>query len=182
MPTRTPVMSGIAWVLLLTLSVLWGATFFFWKVLVEYLPPFTAVFGRVGNAALVLVLVLALRRETLPLTRAAWRRFAIMAALNNAIPFALIAYGETAIASGLASILNAATPLFTVPVAHVLTDDEKLTPLRILGIALGFLYWWGRTCWAGLLPICWPRQPACSRRLPTPSPAFTGGGSAASPH
>ena len=139
MPTRTPAMSGIAWVLLLTLSVLWGATFFFWKVLVEYLPPFTAVFGRVGIAALVLILVLALRGETLPLTRAAWRRFAIMAALNNAIPFALIAYGETAIASGLASILNAATPLFTVLVAHVLTDDEKLTPLRVLGIGLGFL-------------------------------------------
>ena len=119
MPTRTPAMSGIAWVLLLTLSVLWGATFFFWKVLVEYLPPFTAVFGRVGIAALVLIVVLALRGETLPLTRAAWRRFAIMAALNNAIPFALIAYGETAIASGLASILNAATPLFTVLVAHV---------------------------------------------------------------
>ena len=75
----------------------------------------------------------------LPLTRAAWQRFAIMAALNNAIPFALIAYGETAIASGLASILNAATPLFTVLIAHVLTDDEKLTPLRVLGIGLGFL-------------------------------------------
>jgi drug/metabolite transporter (DMT)-like permease len=132
-------MSGIAWVLLLTLSILWGATFFFWKVLVEYLPPFTAVFGRVGIAALVLIVVLALRGETLPLTRAAWRRFAIMASLNNAIPFALIAYGETAIASGLASILNAATPLFTVLVAHVLTDDEKLTPLRVIGIGLGFL-------------------------------------------
>ena len=80
MPTRTPAMSGIAWVLLLTLSVLWGATFFFWKVLVEYLPPFTAVFGRVGIAALVLIVVLALRGETLPLTRAhgggsrSWRR------------------------------------------------------------------------------------------------------------
>jgi drug/metabolite transporter (DMT)-like permease len=132
-------MSGIAWLLLLTLSVLWGATFFFWKVLVEYLPPFTAVFGRVAIAALVLGLVLALRGEMLPLTRAAWQRFAIMAALNNVIPFALIAYGETAIASGLASILNAATPLFTVLIAHVLTTDEKLTPLRVLGIGLGFL-------------------------------------------
>ena len=139
MPTRTPAMSGIAWVLLLTLSVLWGATFFFWKVLVEYLPPFTVVFGRVGIASLVLIVVLALRGEALPLTRAAWLRFAIMAALNNAIRFALVAYGETAIASGLASILNAATPLFMVLVAHVLTDDETLTPLRVLGIGLGFL-------------------------------------------
>ena len=128
MPPRPPAMNGLAWTLLLTLSVLWGATFFFWKVLVAHLPPFTVVFGRVAIAALVLNGILLLRGEALPFTRAAWRRFAIMAALNNAVPFALIAYGETAIASGLASILNATTPLFTVLVAHALTEDEKLTP------------------------------------------------------
>lgn len=139
MQTQTPEMSGTAWVLLLILSVLWGATFFFWKILVTYLPPFTVVFGRVAIAALVLNLVLALRAQVLPLTGSAWKSFAIMAALNNAIPFALIAYGETRIASGLAAILNATTPLFTVLVAHVLTDDEKLTPLRVLGIGVGFI-------------------------------------------
>lgn len=147
MSTRTPAMSGTAWALLLTLSVLWGATFFFWKVLVEHLPPFTVVFGRVGIAALVLLLVLALRGETLPLTRAAWTRFMVMAALNNAIPFALIAYGETAIASGVASILNATTPVFTVLVAHVLTEDEKLSPLKVLGVGLGFV---------GVVVLVWP--------------------------
>src|SRR3954453_19449448 len=89
MATSSPAMTGVAWVLLVTLSVLWGATFFFWKVLVAYLPPFTAVFGRVGIAALVLNLVLALQGNALPFTRAAWSRFTIMAALNNAIPFAL---------------------------------------------------------------------------------------------
>jgi drug/metabolite transporter (DMT)-like permease len=118
---------------------LWGATFFFWKVLVAHLPPFTVVFGRVAIAALMLHAVLLLRGEALPFTRAAWRRFTIMAALNNAVPFALIAYGETAIASGLASILNATTPLFTVLVAHALTEDEKLTPPRVFGIGVGFL-------------------------------------------
>ena len=139
MPPRPPAMNGLAWTLLLTLSVLWGATFFFWKVLVAHLPPFTVVFGRVAIAALVLNGILLLRGEALPFTRAAWRRFAIMAALNNAVPFALIAYGETAIASGLASILNATTPLFTVLVAHALTEDEKLTPSRVFGIGVGFL-------------------------------------------
>lgn len=139
MPLRPPAMNGFAWTLLLTLSVLWGATFFFWKVLVAHLPPFTVVFGRVAVAALVLNAVLLLRGEPLPFTRAAWRRFTIMAALNNAVPFALIAYGETAIASGLASILNATTPLFTVLVAHALTNDEKLTPSRVFGIGVGFL-------------------------------------------
>jgi len=132
-------MNGLAWVLLFTLSVLWGATFFFWKVLVAHLPPFTVVFGRVAIAALVLNAVLLLRGETLPCTRAGWRRFTIMAALNNVVPFALIAYGETEIASGLAAILNATTPLFTVLIAHGLTDDEKLTPPRAFGIGVGFL-------------------------------------------
>ena len=147
MSARSPAMSGSAWVLLLTLSVLWGATFFFWKVLVEHLPPFTVVFGRVAIAALVLLLVLVIRGDTLPMTRTAWARFLMMAALNNAIPFALIAYGETAIASGLAAILNATTPVFTVLVAHALTDDEKLTPLRVLGVGLGFV---------GVVVLVWP--------------------------
>jgi drug/metabolite transporter (DMT)-like permease len=147
MSARSPAMNGTGWVLLLTLSVLWGATFFFWKVLVEHLPPFTVVFGRVGIAALVLLVVLAMRGESLPMTRAAWTRFMIMAALNNAIPFALIAYGEVAIASGLASILNATTPVFTVLVAHGLTDDEKLTPMRVLGVGLGFV---------GVVVLVWP--------------------------
>lgn len=147
MSARSPAMNGNAWVLLLTLSVLWGATFFFWKVLVEQLPPFTAVFGRVGIAALVLILVLAIRGEMLPMTRAAWLRFTTMAALNNAIPFALIAYGEMEIASGLAALLNATTPVFTVLVAHALTDDEKLTPLRALGVGLGFV---------GVVVLVWP--------------------------
>ena len=147
MSARSPAMSGSAWVLLLTLSVLWGATFFFWKVLVEHLPPFTVVFGRVAIAALVLLLVLVIRRDTLPMTRTAWARFLMMAALNNAIPFALIAYGETAIASGLAAILNATTPVFTVLVAHAMTDDEKLTPLRMLGVGLGLV---------GVVVLVWP--------------------------
>jgi drug/metabolite transporter (DMT)-like permease len=147
MSARSPAMNGTAWALLLILSVLWGATFFFWKVLVEHLPPFTVVFGRVGIAAFVLIVVLAIRGETLPLTRNAWTRFMVMAALNNAIPFALIAYGETTIASGLASILNATTPVFTVLVAHALTDDEKLTPLRVFGVGLGFV---------GVVVLVWP--------------------------
>ena len=110
-----------------------------------------------------------------------------MAALNNAIPFALIAYGETAIASGLASILNATTPLFTVLVAHALTDDEKLTPLRVsrhrrLASSASWC-WWGRTCCpaASTANLLAETGVPARRRSPTPSPASTGGGSAASP-
>ena len=60
-----------------------------------------------------------------------------MGFLNNVVPFSLIVWGQTHIASGLASILNATTPMFTVLVAHVLTDDEKLTTGRAAGVAIG---------------------------------------------
>src|ERR1700682_2781135 len=74
----------------------------------------------------------------LPLSPAAWGRFLVMGLLNNAIPFALINWGQTQIDSGLAAILNATTPLFTVLLAHFVTEDERLTRNRIAGVALGF--------------------------------------------
>ncbi|MCY1297767.1 carboxylate/amino acid/amine transporter [compost metagenome] len=68
-----------------------------------------------------------------------WLAFFGMGLLNNLIPFSLIVWGQTHIASGLASILNATTPLFGVIVAHLLTDDEKLTVNRFAGVVVGFL-------------------------------------------
>ena len=66
-----------------------------------------------------------------------WLAFFAMGALNNLIPFSLIFWGQTHIASGLASILNATTPLWTVLLANLLTRDEKLTASRIAGVAAG---------------------------------------------
>jgi drug/metabolite transporter (DMT)-like permease len=88
-------------------------------------------------AALALLGFLALRGRTLPLSLRAWRGFLIMGLLNNAIPFALINWGQTQIDSGLAAILNATTPLFTVLLAHLCTADEKLTRKRVAGVLLG---------------------------------------------
>src|SRR5438477_6753972 len=106
-------MGATEWALLLLLSALWGSSFFFFKVLVAELPPFTVVLGRVAFAAVILNVFLLLCRT--PMTRALpWRRFFAMGMLNNAIPFSLIVWGETRISSGLASILNATTPVFTV--------------------------------------------------------------------
>jgi drug/metabolite transporter (DMT)-like permease len=114
-------MSWRVWIWLLSLSVLWGGSFFFAKVAVGTLAPLTVVFCRIALAALALNAVNPLRRD------APWRAFFAMGALNNVVPFALIFWGQTNIASGLASIPNATTPLFTVVAAHVLTDDEKMT-------------------------------------------------------
>jgi len=131
-------MGRLEWALLVTLSILWGASFFFMEVAVTSLPPLTVVILRVGLAAVALNCCVRLLCARMPTDPRVWATFLIMGVLNNLIPFSLIVWGQTHIASGLASILNATTPLFTVLVAHVLTTGEKATRGRIIGVAVGF--------------------------------------------
>src|ERR1700681_137371 len=131
-------MGPVEWASLLALSVLWGAAFFFYKVLDDAgLPPFTIAFGRVVLGALALLPVVIATGRRLPASPRIWAAFAVTGALNNVIPFSLIAFGETHIVSGLAAIYNATTPLFTALIAHAVTRDEKLTASKIAGIAIG---------------------------------------------
>jgi drug/metabolite transporter (DMT)-like permease len=125
------------WGLLLLLSVLWGGSFFFSKVALAELAPFSVVLGRVAIAALALHVIVRLSGQRMPGDWSLWRRFFVMGAINNLIPFSLIFYGQTQIASGLASILNATTPLWTVLLANWLTSDERLTPMRLGGVLIG---------------------------------------------
>ena len=92
--------------------------------------------GRVAIAAAILGRLARMTGVACPAARD-WTPYAIMGLLNNALPFRLIFWGQTHIPSGLAAILNATTPLFTVLVAHA-TTDEKLTPARLAGVAAGF--------------------------------------------
>lgn len=131
-------MTSREWALLLALSVLWGGSFFFVRVALDGLPPLTLVLARVGIGATVLFAVLKATGQALPRRREVWTTLAVMALLNNLIPFSLIFWGQTAIPAGLAAILNATTPLFTVIVMHALTVDEKATPDKIAGVLLGF--------------------------------------------
>lgn len=124
--------------MLLALAALWGGSFFFFKVLIAELPPFTIVLGRVGLASIILNVWLVLRRDPIPASPRLWVAFIIMGLLNNVIPFSLIVFGETRISSGLASILNATTPMFTVLVAHVATANETLSRGKIAGVIVGF--------------------------------------------
>jgi drug/metabolite transporter (DMT)-like permease len=71
------------------------------------------------------------------LTPAVWAAFAVMGFLNNAIPFTFIVHAQTSISSGLASILNATTPLFTILVAGVFLSDERFSVMRLAGVAIG---------------------------------------------
>jgi drug/metabolite transporter (DMT)-like permease len=132
-------MAASDWALLAVLSIVWGGSFLFVGVAVRELPPLTIVAVRVVTAALALLLVLRLLNVELPRTRQAWAAFLGMSILNNVIPFTLIVWGQSHIASGLASILNATTPLFTVIVAHYLTTDERLTGQRFAGVIVGFV-------------------------------------------
>lgn len=132
-------MSATEWAMLITLSMLWGGSFFFIGIAVLEVPPLTIVLARVAIAAIVLNLYLAAIGQPLPASGAAWRAFAIMGLLNNVIPFSLIVWGQSHIPSGLASILNATTPLFTIVVAHFMTQDEKATGTRLIGVVVGFI-------------------------------------------
>ncbi len=126
------------WAILVALSVLWGGTFFFVEIAVKELPPFTIVTVRVGLAAIALWAVVAVMGIRVWWPRRVWAAFFGMGVLNNAVPFTLLVWGQTQIASGLASILNATTPLFGVLVAGVVLADERLTPSKAIGAAVGF--------------------------------------------
>ena len=132
-------MGPVEWSLLITLSVLWGGSFFFVGIAVDALPPLTIVALRVGLAAIALNVIVVAMGLNMPRNRRLWCAFLGMGLLNNMIPFSLIVWGQTHIASGLASILNATTPFFTVIAAHYLTSDERLSGGRLVGVMLGFV-------------------------------------------
>ncbi len=130
-------MNGAEWLMLLSLSLLWGGSFIFNGILVQVWPPLTIVTARVALAAVGLWVFVRLSGFTVPRGRKVWLAFLCMGLLNNVVPFTLIVWGQTHIASGLAAILNATTPLFGVIVAHFLTADEKLTVNRLVGVLVG---------------------------------------------
>jgi drug/metabolite transporter (DMT)-like permease len=126
------------WSLLGVLSVLWGGSFFFIGVALRELPPLTVVFLRVALAALMLLPLLWLYRISFPKGLSGWKPFFAVALLNNVLPFSLIVTGQTFVSSGLASILNATTPLFTV-VVMAAAGDEKLHARRVAGVVIGLI-------------------------------------------
>jgi drug/metabolite transporter (DMT)-like permease len=135
-PQQRP-MTAHEWGLLLLLSVLWGGSFFFVGVAVKQLAPFTIVAARVSIAAALLWLTAPVTGLSPKNIRANFGALLILGLINNAIPFVLIVWGRTRLASGLASILNASTPVITVVAAHFLTTTERLTALKFGGALFG---------------------------------------------
>lgn len=143
-PTSVPGSSGMStldWSLILFLAVLWGGSFFFSKVAVGEIPPLTVALGRVGIAALVLHMLVQVKREVLPNTLRQWAPYVTMGLFNNVLPFGLIFWGQTHIGSGLAATINATVPLFSALILHFVAHSpaERLNPRRSLGLGVGFL-------------------------------------------
>ncbi|MEE3022731.1 MAG: DMT family transporter [SAR324 cluster bacterium] len=130
-------MTGFEWMLLVLLSVVWGGSFFFNGIALREFPTLSIVTARVGLAALALLLLMRMLGHGIQLNRQILKAFFGMSFLNNVVPFSLIVWGQQHIASGVASILNATTPLFTMLVAHWFTTDEKINPRRLLGVLTG---------------------------------------------
>jgi len=135
----TQPMDRISWLMLISLSVLWGGSFFFTEIALVDLPPLTLVLCRVSIATMVLWWVVLLRDIAIPRDLKFWAGVAVMGGLNNLVPFCLIVWSQTQISSSLAAILNATTPLFTLLIAHIATDSEKLTLRKTIGVLIGFV-------------------------------------------
>ncbi|WP_454648042.1 DMT family transporter [Bradyrhizobium liaoningense] len=138
MPSNDNRIDARDWSLLCVLSILWGGSFFFNGAALRELPPLTLVFLRVALGAAILLPVLRMQGLGLPKSIMGWTPFVAIGLLNNVIPFSLIVIGQTFVPSGLASILNAATPLFTVIVMAV-AGEEALQMRRVAGVVLGIV-------------------------------------------
>jgi drug/metabolite transporter (DMT)-like permease len=170
------------WGLLALLSLLWGGSYFFVGVAIREIPPLTLVTLRVGLAAALLWAGAPLLGVALPRDGKAIAALTVLGLGNNALPFALITWGQTRLPGGLASILIASTPLFTVLAAHVLTAEEKLSGLKLFGTLAGMagVAWligpdllWGGTnkAWAELpvlaAAVCYALSAIYARRMPS---------------
>ena len=138
MTPRPLSMASLDWLMLIGLSFLWGGAFFLNKIALAELPPLTVAFARVGIAAVILLAIAWMRDELRPV-RTAWPTFILLGLVNSAVPFALIAWGQTHIVSGLAAIINATVPLFAVLIANATTEDDKLTRERLIGLGCGLI-------------------------------------------
>ncbi len=155
---HAPQMTMRDWIMLVALAVIWGGAFFFARIAVLEVPPFTLVFLRVFLAALALNFFLMLISSNTRHSAQLWQQFAMMGLLNNVIPFSLLFFGQKELGAGLASIVNAMVPIWSLLIAHFATHDEKLSSSKLVGIVLslaGVGSMIGGAVFAGLSTVVW---------------------------
>ena len=126
------------WIIFITLGIIWSSSFLWIKIAIEEMGPMTLVAYRVLFGLLFGIAVILIQREKMPRTLKAWTPLLVLGLTNVAIPFFLISWGEKTIDSGVASILDATVPLFTIVVAHFLLHDDKMTVQKVVGLLIGF--------------------------------------------
>lgn len=124
--------------LLVLLATFWGSAFLFIKIAVDQIPPMTLAAGRVGLGALVILSVVLARGQSLPRDMRSWAAAATVAMTGTVTPFFLIGWGQQSVDAALTAIAMASVPLYTLPLAHLMTHDERLSGLKVAGIAVGF--------------------------------------------
>lgn len=139
MMTPQKTISSRAWIELIILSTIWGASFLSIRIALNEIGPLTAVAHRTVWAMLILWGYVLLRRLRVPHGWRVWAAFIVMGFLNNVVPFSLMAWGQLYIETGLTSILNAATAIFGVTAAAIFFADERLTMRKSIGVAIGFI-------------------------------------------
>jgi drug/metabolite transporter (DMT)-like permease len=127
------------WLVFILLGAIWSTSFLWIKIAVQEVGPFTLAAVRVLFGSLTLVIALAVTRTPLPRDPRTWLVFAVIGLTSVVVPFVLIPWGEQTIDSAVAAILNATVPLFTIVIAHLFLHDDRITPLRLAGLALGFV-------------------------------------------
>ena len=130
-------MGAVEWGLIALQSMFWGSSYFFIALVQADLPAFTIAALRTVPASLALLLIVLSLGYRLPATLAEWRLFILFALFNTLIPFILIVWGQSRATGGMAAILNASAPLFGIFLAHMLTQDEKLSWNKLAGILVG---------------------------------------------
>lgn len=135
-PQRT--LTTRTWAELFLLALIWGGSFLSIRLALNEVTFVTAVAHRVFWAAVILWGYVALRRLPLPRDPKVWGALFVMGLLNNVIPFSLMAWGQLHIPTGLTSVFNAGTAVFGVVIAALLLADERLTPRKFIGSAIGF--------------------------------------------
>ncbi|WP_167730578.1 DMT family transporter [Terasakiella sp. SH-1] len=126
-------------IMLIILAMMWGSSFTMIKIALDAFGPASIAAGRIGLAAIVLVLIATLRREEIPRERKTWVGLFWLAILGNCAPFFLIGWGEHVVDGGMTAVLMSTIPLSVPIMAHFFTDDEKLTPYMVAGVCIGFV-------------------------------------------
>ena len=132
-------MSKKEWAAFIVLSLAWGSSFLFIKIALEEVGPFTLMGARVAIGASALVLTALAMRSKIKLTRNQVKFLLVIALFHTAMPYALIAWAEIQIDSGVASILSGTVPLFTAIIAYFWLKEEKLPRQKIIGLLIGFV-------------------------------------------